>query len=1093
MKQGDGGASGAIKADNSNWPRLQILGPLRVWRNGIERDPGPRQQALLLSLLLARAGNPVSTGDLIDLIWNENAPASALNLLRKYIGAIRRLLEPGLPDRDPGSFLLRRGSAYMFVADAWTLDLTAFRDLVTRARAARSEGRPDVALDAYAEALSLWRGPAADRTLGLDDEFFDASVVAAELAVSAGEPERVLEPMRLAATMAPLNEAVHAGLVSMLTVAGQHAEARSVYRGIRDRLATELGIDPGPALRASRRQPLRPMNASSASPGEARSLDAQPSGGAQPSRSLGGARPSSQLSKRVLPSSPRDGRAQAAGRVGAMRRSAAGIVGRADELTALRAAVDQALAGGTKLVILEGEPGVGKTRLLEATAAEAERRGARVAWGSCLEGDATPSMWPWTQAVNALLDGLPPAERERWRSGELGRLMGQSADGTSVPDGSAQFRLFEAVVAVVAETPGPVVLIIDDLQWADDGSLRLLDHLASRLPGGSVIVGALRDQAPAPSGELIRVLAAASRVAGHRRIRLGPLSTSAVAELVQRETGQQTDADTVRTIRARTAGNPFFVRELSRLIADGGDITQATVARTQVPSTVQDVVRDRLVGLDADVIALLRIAALIGRDVDLRVLVLAAELDVATCLEQLEPAETLGMLLPVPGDPFSFRFAHDLVRESVVAVVPRSQAGRLHLRIADALERIDGGGESAVESRAHHLWAAGPLADPVRTVGALIRGSRHAASKVAFESAERQLRLAARVARSRGLAELELTALTQLMAVLGMRSGYIIPALDVLERAEELAAGLGREREATGFLFTRWLGLTQGIQIERSSRLAARLRAEGERSSDPILRTYGTFAWGMHQWELDNIGEAFRHFIECERIRAESHFGGEDPIWQYLQLRSPMWLAMMTALHGDVDTARRMFDRHEPAAGTDSYALTIWSTFASLTAVAVGDPAWALRVGQRGIDADPHRSFVFHGPHPRLARLWALAATGADPAGAADEAGRIIHDDMLDPPRSMVASWFGALAEMWLAAGDTARSAVALDRADELVARYGQLDGQGMLLLRRARLMQARGEPVAAVRAVAERARARAVAQEAHLFAARAGQFLAEL
>ncbi|MFG3291915.1 BTAD domain-containing putative transcriptional regulator [Streptomyces sp. NPDC048179] len=241
--------------------RLQVLGPLRVWRDGVELDAGPPQQAYLLAVLLARAGEPVSIGELVDLIWAEDVPASAVNILQKYVGALRRLLEPALPAREPGSYLQRRGSAYLFMAAPGTLDVVRFRELVEAAEAGVAEQRPAAALDRYLEAVGLWHGPAGDRVAygstgmaifaGLDGEFRHACVAAAELATGLGRPERVLQSLHMAARMAPLHERVQASLIAALAAAGQPAEALSVFRTVRARLAEELGVDPGPALVAA--------------------------------------------------------------------------------------------------------------------------------------------------------------------------------------------------------------------------------------------------------------------------------------------------------------------------------------------------------------------------------------------------------------------------------------------------------------------------------------------------------------------------------------------------------------------------------------------------------------------------------------------------------------------------------------------------------------------------------------------------------------------------------------------------------------------------------------------------------------------------
>ncbi|SNY25941.1 AAA family ATPase [Paractinoplanes atraurantiacus] len=1019
--------------------RLQILGPLRLWRDDVEVDAGPRQQALLLSLLLARAGRPVSTNELVDLLWEEQAPASAINVIHKYVGGLRRLLEPALSTRGTGSFLHRRGNGYLFTPTACTLDVLTFRELVEAARR-------EAALDSYVEALTLWRGPAGDGLgarpaaravfAALDGEFLNGCTAAAELALSLGRPAAVLPALRRAASMAPLHEPVQATLIDALGSAGQRAEALAVFGAVRARLADELGIDPGRAMREAHR------------------------------RALAGERPVGA-----------DARGQA--------RPPGGLVGRSDELAALRETVAPALSGGSGLGVVEGEPGVGKSRLVGEAAAEAGRRGALVLLGACPEGDGTPSMWPWIQTIGRLLDSLPATDRETWLAGGLGRLLRPGEDvppEAVLPDGGAQFRLFEQIVAVIAQASRrrPTMLIIDDLQWNDVASLHLFSHLAARLPAGVALLGVLRDRGPAPGPDLSRTLAAVSRMPGHRRIHLGPLGPDDVAELVRRETGREPAGDEVRRLHARTGGNPFFVRELARWPA----------ARPGVPSAVRDVVRDRMADLDEPVRDLLRIAALIGRDVSLGLLAAAAGLEPGECLERLEPLEALGLLEFSPDDPFAFHFAHDIVRESVSETAPSRQAGWWHLAVADALEHTDPGGEPVAERLAHHLWAAGPLADPVRTTHALMRAAAHATAKSALEAAEGWLRSAVDVARKAGRAELELSVLAQLTTVIGMRSTYGTVVLDLVERAEHLAAALGRQREAADFLFSRWAAHAQRIELDRGGPLARRLLEQGEASTDPILREYGINAWGIHQWAIGNIGEAYRYLSRSNPSLARR---AEDPLRHDLQLLSGAMLAETTALHGDVGAARAMIDALEVDAGDDPYVVTVWAAFATRIAVQAGDPAWVLRAVERGLAADPGFSFQILGAYQRLARWWALAVTGHDPAGAAAETERMITTILLDPPLSCVSTWYGLLGEMLLAAGEPEKALAALDRAGECFDAYGQRYAEGLILLLRARALAAAGEPVEVVRAAALRARSFSAERGAHLFARRADDYLATL
>ena len=325
---------GEARSASDTFLRLQILGPLRLWRDSLELEAGPPQQAYLLALLLAREGRPTSTAELVDLIWGEGAPASALNVIHKYIGALRRVLEPTLPARDTGSYLLRRGNGYMFKAGPETLDLVSFRELVAAAEVALAEHRQTVALDCYVNALGLWTGPAADGVspepaamaifAALNDQFYVACTEAADLAVSLRQPERVLTPLQMAAVMAPWHEPVQTSLITTLGAAGRKVEALSVFRAVRARLADDLGLDPGRALETAHRRVL--------------SQDPIPEG-APPTV---GAPPSQPVARRGTP-------------VG-------GLVGRVEELALLRQVVVPAFADGAGLAIVEGEPGVGKTQ-----------------------------------------------------------------------------------------------------------------------------------------------------------------------------------------------------------------------------------------------------------------------------------------------------------------------------------------------------------------------------------------------------------------------------------------------------------------------------------------------------------------------------------------------------------------------------------------------------------------------------------------------------------------------------------------------------------------------------------------------------------
>jgi DNA-binding SARP family transcriptional activator len=235
--------------------RFGVLGPVRLSHDGTELNPGARQQRQVLAMLLARAGSVVSQTEIVDAIWGADPPASAANVLHRSVGALRRLMEPGLPARAAGSLLARVGAGYLLRVRPATLDLLAFRDLTAQAR---RHAEPEQAVELYRQALELWRGPCADGLhsdhplfLGIDGERSQAARDATDAALRSGRVRRILPAVRAAAGDQPLDEALQSRLVLALAADGQREQALAVFRGVRERLADELGIDPGPELSAA--------------------------------------------------------------------------------------------------------------------------------------------------------------------------------------------------------------------------------------------------------------------------------------------------------------------------------------------------------------------------------------------------------------------------------------------------------------------------------------------------------------------------------------------------------------------------------------------------------------------------------------------------------------------------------------------------------------------------------------------------------------------------------------------------------------------------------------------------------------------------
>ncbi|WP_107460978.1 AfsR/SARP family transcriptional regulator [Streptomyces sp. MA5143a] len=247
--------------------RFEVLGPLRVCRGDEELDLGFPQQRALLALLLVRARRPVLAGEVVDVLWPERAPASAMNVVRRYAGALRRLLEPDLPPRAPGRRVLRRAGGYLLEAAEDEVDLLRFRALTKRGKRAAATGRSEAALRHFVDALGYWRGPVAmgipasvrehTEFASLERELTRTARMAADAALLCGGSELVLPHLRRAVELDPLDESAQAGLVMALAASGLQAESLSAYERVRRLLAEELGTFPGPELTAAHTRVLR--------------------------------------------------------------------------------------------------------------------------------------------------------------------------------------------------------------------------------------------------------------------------------------------------------------------------------------------------------------------------------------------------------------------------------------------------------------------------------------------------------------------------------------------------------------------------------------------------------------------------------------------------------------------------------------------------------------------------------------------------------------------------------------------------------------------------------------------------------------------
>ncbi len=379
----------------------------------------------------------------------------------------------------------------------------------------------------------------------------------------------------------------------------------------------------------------------------------------------------------------------------------AALVGREHELAVLDEAIERATRGERAVVMLVGEPGIGKTRLLDEVARRVAAVGGRAAWGRTSELGLTEAYWPWLQIVRALatVDDVLP----------------QLAQVDIHADASARLARFEDVVAFLARraaSASPLALLLDDAHAADPSSLQLLEHLVTRLDGLRIVVAiASRDGDATPASATM--LARIQR--GARRLLLGRLGRDEVATLV----GGRGDAARVWEL---SEGNPLFVEEL---------VAAAVEGTSQLPrlSSVRAVIADRIARLPAATANVLGAAAVVGRVFRASVAAEIAGVADHEIVARLAPAVRLGMVTTMTAD--RYRFSHALVAEVIADELEPSERARLHLRAAGILDRRGGDDASAI---AHHLLAAGHLAAEA-AVAAAERAAALASARLAFEDA----------------------------------------------------------------------------------------------------------------------------------------------------------------------------------------------------------------------------------------------------------------------------------------------------------------------------------------------------------------------
>jgi DNA-binding SARP family transcriptional activator len=672
---------------------FRVLGPLEVdGASGAVAIGGSKPRAVL-ALLLLHANEPVSAERVAVALWGEDAPPASIKTVHVHVSRLRKALgDPDVIATTPAGYRLR--------VLPGELDAARFEGLVAEGRDALATGHPDRAASKLRDALRICRGPplpefavepfAQAEIARLEEERLAALEARVEADLRCGRHAEIVAELGQLAETYPAREQLAGHLMLALYRCERHADALEVFQRARSRLDAELGLEPAAELRKLQRQILEQA----------------------PELELATALPRDPA-PHPLPPQLRRARSMP-------------YVGRLDELAVLRQASARAGDGATQIVLLGGEPGIGKTRLAAAAALDAHAAGFAVGWGASSEGLRAP-YGTWITALSHLVEHAPaevvaPAVRKHGR--HLGRLLpgiahaeeGRPVVSESDPE-TERYLLFTAVVGLIEalSAPSPLALVLDDLHWSDTPSLTLLQHVAAAT--GHVpllLLVTYRDTETRPDDALATALTELLRVDGVEQLILDGLTVEDIATLMTEVAGHDigpAGRELARDIRDETGGNAFFVGQILRHLLESGAITQDDSGRWQVraplpelglPRTVRDVVLERVGRLGERTQAVLTLAAVIGRTFDLELLERLTDADGDDDpLPALEAALGASVLTePATG---RFAFAHAIINHTLYSELSAARRSRLHRRVAQAVAELPG---DHVSELAHHWLAA---------------------------------------------------------------------------------------------------------------------------------------------------------------------------------------------------------------------------------------------------------------------------------------------------------------------------------------------------------------------------------------------------
>jgi DNA-binding SARP family transcriptional activator len=745
--------------------------PETAWRLGKAKS--------MIKILALAPEHSMHREQIIDLLWRDLGPEAGTNNFHQALHVARRTLASILPAIPPTSVLRLRHQVLSLAppVDIW-IDVEAFEQAIISLQRSSSSEEIYQAIEIYGGELlpeDRYEEWTQERREYLRQQYLSLLIRLARIHEARQEANLAIDALRRVVAIDPLREEAHASLMRVYALSDRRQQALRQYERLCDTLERELGVPPDPVVTE---------------------LHAAIVAGIYPVETWESDRVAATRDETTFALTES---------IQAFLQRKTDFVDRDTELRVLESALQSAISSEGKIVLLAGEPGIGKTRLIEEFSQYAQAHHIPVYWGHGYEGNGAPPYWSWMQIVRKYLaNHRPEVVKKDMGSGvaDIARIIPDVR--AVVPDvelppaldsEQERFRLFDSMVLFLKSVSerSPIVLVLDDLHWFNRSSLLMLEFLANEIHQSRIlVVGSYRPVEVDRGHPLVHALANLARSDLIERINLLGLSPENVARYSEITIGEPPPAGLPEAIHFQTSGNPFFMREIVQLLIDEERIDNPEEVRSWkliIPHGIRETVHLRADRLSQPAYQVLTAAAVAGHECDLDVLASVTDQSTDGVLDALDESLSLGLLIEVPGLAGRYRFSHAITRLTLYDDLSQARCLRMHLRTGEAIEHIYAATiDEHLSELAHHYYVAAPLGSVQKAIDFLQRAGKQALARVSYSEAARYFEQALEVLKQHKSDDV----ITHCRVLLDfgealMRAGNSRDAVATYERAMSLA------------------------------------------------------------------------------------------------------------------------------------------------------------------------------------------------------------------------------------------------------------------------------------------------------------------